>query len=131
VQEGLLDLFFNQTINCERYVQVIAGKFFPQLTEEEILYGWFQQDSATAHTARTVCLCMLCPMSSGTELSAVLFGQHVHPILILVIFSYRVVSRTKFTTGTDDRKNQKKNVCKETANIPAEQLQRVNQNLFR
>jgi hypothetical protein len=35
--------------------------------------------------------------SWGTELSAVLFGQHVHLILILVTFSSRVVSRTIFT----------------------------------
>jgi hypothetical protein len=45
-------VFFNGTIICERYVQVILGQFFPELTEEERLYGWFQQDSATAHTAR-------------------------------------------------------------------------------
>jgi hypothetical protein len=45
-------VFFNETINCERYVQVILGQFFPELTEEERLYGWFQQDSATARTAR-------------------------------------------------------------------------------
>jgi hypothetical protein len=44
-------VFFNKTFNCERYVQVVLGKFFSQLTEEERLYGWFQQDSATAHTA--------------------------------------------------------------------------------
>jgi hypothetical protein len=30
-------------------------------------------------------------MSSGTELSAVVFGQQLHPILILVIFSSAVV----------------------------------------
>jgi hypothetical protein len=36
----------------ERYVQVIIGEFFPELTEEERLCGWFQQDSATANTAR-------------------------------------------------------------------------------
>jgi hypothetical protein len=36
-------------------------------------------------------LCRLCPMSSGTELSAVVFGQHLHPILILVIFSSGVL----------------------------------------
>jgi hypothetical protein len=32
-------VFFNETINCERYVQVILGQFFPKLTEEERLYG--------------------------------------------------------------------------------------------
>jgi hypothetical protein len=44
--------FFHETINCERYVQVILQQFYPELTDEERLYGWFQQDSATAHTAR-------------------------------------------------------------------------------
>jgi hypothetical protein len=90
MQEGLLDLcFFNKTLNGERYVQVILGQLFPELKER--LYGWFQQDSAAAHTARTVYLCRLCPMSSWTELSAVIFGQHVHLILILVTFSSEVV----------------------------------------
>jgi hypothetical protein len=44
--------FFNENSNCERCVLVIIGQFFPQLTEEERLYGWFPQDSATAHAAR-------------------------------------------------------------------------------
>jgi hypothetical protein len=44
-------MFFNETVNCERHVHVILGQIFPQLTEEERLYGWFLQDSATAHTA--------------------------------------------------------------------------------
>jgi hypothetical protein len=52
VQERLLDLFFSETINCERYVQVVLGQFFSELREEERLYGWFQEDSATVHTAR-------------------------------------------------------------------------------
>jgi hypothetical protein len=47
-------VFFNEILNCERYVQVILGQFFPELTEEERLYGWFQQDSVTAHTAHTI-----------------------------------------------------------------------------
>jgi hypothetical protein len=51
-----------------------------------------------------ICLYRLCPMSSGTKLAAVVFGQHVHPILILVIFS-GVLWRAKFITGTPERKN--------------------------
>jgi hypothetical protein len=46
-------VFFYEMINCERYIEVILGQFFSELTEEERLYGWFQQDSATTHTART------------------------------------------------------------------------------
>jgi hypothetical protein len=52
-------LFFNKTINWEGYVQVILGKFFPQLTDAERLYGWFQQDSATPHTAPISMQCSL------------------------------------------------------------------------
>jgi hypothetical protein len=51
-----------------------------------------------------VYLCRLCLMSLGTELSAVVFGQQVHPILILVMFPSEVVSRTKFTTVTPIQK---------------------------
>jgi hypothetical protein len=43
-------MFFNETINYEKYVQAVLGQFFPQLTEEERPCGWLQQDSATAHT---------------------------------------------------------------------------------
>jgi hypothetical protein len=43
---------FNETIHCERYVQVILGILIPQLTEQNKLSGWFLQDSVTAHTAR-------------------------------------------------------------------------------
>jgi hypothetical protein len=44
-------MFFNETVSCERYVRIVLRQFFLELTEEERLYGWFQQDSATAHTA--------------------------------------------------------------------------------
>jgi hypothetical protein len=92
----LLNLrFFNGTINCERYVQVILVQFFPELTEEERLYGWFQQDSATAHIA---CMSMQALIPSGTEISALVFGRHIRPALILMIFSSVVLCRTKFET---------------------------------
>jgi hypothetical protein len=79
---------FNETVNCERHEQVILGQNFPQLTEEERLYGWFQQDSATADTA---CISMqaLPNIFEDTIISSG-FGQH-HLILILVIFSSGVV----------------------------------------
>jgi hypothetical protein len=35
-------VFFKKTVNCERYVQVILGQLFPELTEEGRHYGWFQ-----------------------------------------------------------------------------------------
>jgi hypothetical protein len=81
----LLDLcFFKGTINCERYVQFNLVQFFPKLPEEETFYGWFQQDSATAHIA---CMFMQALTPSGTEISALVLGRHIHPTLILTIFS--------------------------------------------
>jgi hypothetical protein len=43
--------FRNEIINCEKYVEVTLGKFFPELTEEEMLFGWFKKDSDKDHTA--------------------------------------------------------------------------------
>jgi hypothetical protein len=51
-------VFFNETINCERYVQAILWQFFSDLTEEGGgLCGWLQQDSAAAHTAHITYMC--------------------------------------------------------------------------
>jgi hypothetical protein len=38
-------------VNSERYITLILNRFFPELTEEERPYGYFQQDLATVHTA--------------------------------------------------------------------------------
>jgi hypothetical protein len=114
----------------QRYVQIILGQFFPELTKEERLYGWFQQDSATAHTARMSMQAL--SMSLGTDLSAVVCGQHVHPILHLVIFLLWGCLKDKVYKSNPQTEEQlKENIRREIANIPAERLQRVNQNLFR
>jgi hypothetical protein len=44
-------VFFQETINSERYVRLILTPFFRELTEEEKTDGYFVQDNATTHTA--------------------------------------------------------------------------------
>jgi hypothetical protein len=44
-------IFFNDTINAERYRTNILEPFLGHLTEREIEEACFQQDGATAHTA--------------------------------------------------------------------------------
>ena len=44
-------IFYEQTVNAERHRNDILTPFFYELTEKEKSYGWFQQDSATEHTA--------------------------------------------------------------------------------
>jgi hypothetical protein len=101
-------------------------QFFPDLTEEEILYGWFQL-LLTLH----VCLCRLCPISSVTELSAVVFGQHIHLISFLVFFLLGLSEGQSLQSNSVKEGKLKENISKEIANIPAEHLQRVNQDIFR
>jgi hypothetical protein len=70
-------------------------------------------------------------MSSGTELSAVVFGQHVHRILILVIFFFWGCSNDRVYNSNPRTEELKENIRSQIANIPAKQLQKVNENLFR
>ena len=44
-------IFYDDTINAERYRNNILAPFFEQFTDTECRSGYFQQDSATAHTA--------------------------------------------------------------------------------
>jgi hypothetical protein len=39
------------TLHSERYINLIFIRIFPELTEGEILYCYFQKDSAKAHIA--------------------------------------------------------------------------------
>jgi hypothetical protein len=122
-------VFFNETINCERYVWVILGQVFSELTEEERLYGWFQQDSATAHIAHT-CMQGFSRCLRGTKLSAVIFGQHVHLILILVIFFFWGCLMDKVHNHNPRTEELKENIHTEISNISREHLREVNCNLF-
>ena len=45
-------LFFEETVNSKRYCLVLRD-FIGLLGEDEIIYSWFQQDGATAHTANS------------------------------------------------------------------------------
>jgi inhibitor of nuclear factor kappa-B kinase subunit alpha len=81
VQEGLLDLCFliEHLIVKDMYKSFTGSSLTEvQLTEEERLYGWFQQDSATAHTA-----CM--PMQGLSD-----------------VFGDRIISSDIWPAGTPD-----------------------------
>jgi hypothetical protein len=82
--QGLLEVCFltKQLIVKYIYIQVILGQFFLELTEKERLYGLFQQDLATVRTAR-MSMQALSDVFRDRRISS---GQHVHSILILVIF---------------------------------------------
>jgi hypothetical protein len=76
MQEVFLDLHFLTKQLITKDAWVILGQFFSELTQEDSMAGFSKtQLLSTLH----VCLCRLRLMSSGIELSTVVFSQHVHP----------------------------------------------------
>jgi hypothetical protein len=59
-------------------------------------------------------------MSSGTELSAVVFGQRGHLILIFVIFFFWGCLNDKVYDSNPRTDELKENIRREIANVPAE-----------
>lgn len=44
-------IFYDGIVNCVSYVNNILPLFFAQLSQEEKVYGFLQQDSAATHKA--------------------------------------------------------------------------------
>jgi hypothetical protein len=78
----------------------------------------------------SVYLRSLCPISLVTKLPKVVIDQHVHLILNLVFFILRLFEGQSLQQYPPNRRRIKENIRRETANIPAEQLDRVNGNFF-
>jgi hypothetical protein len=121
-------VFFNKTIKCEKYVQIILWQFFPELPEEERLCGWFQQDSSTAHTA-CISLQALSDVFRDRIINSGIWPA-CSPSLNPCEFFFWHYLKDRAYNSNAQMEELKENICREIANIPAEQLQRVNQNPF-
>jgi hypothetical protein len=72
-----------------------------------------------------------CLVFSGTELSEVVFGQHIHHILMPVIFFlWGCLKDQMYNSKPRMEAELKENNLREIANIHAVCLQRVNQNVI-
>jgi hypothetical protein len=121
-------VFFNETVNWERYVQVILGQFFPELTEEEKLYGWFQQFSLTAHIAR-IFIQALSDVFGDRIMSSGIWPAR-SPDLNPYDLLYWGRLKDNVYDNNPSTEELKENICREITNIPGEQLKKVNQNLL-
>jgi hypothetical protein len=68
-------IIFMDTLNSERYINLILNRFFPELTGEETLYGYFQQDLAKVHTAGNS-VAAISDVFSGRVISEGLWPAH-------------------------------------------------------
>jgi hypothetical protein len=104
-----------------RYVQVILGQSFSELAEEERLYGWFQQDSATTHTA-----CMSVHAGFGQCLR----GENYQQWYLASTFTWSNPCdfffwgclKDKVCSNNPRTEELKENIRREISNIPAEHL---------
>ncbi|PNF30394.1 hypothetical protein B7P43_G12868 [Cryptotermes secundus] len=120
---------YNETVNCEKYVHVILGQSFPELTEDERLNGWFQQDSAAAHTAR-VSMQALSDVSRKRIIISDIWAAS-SPDLDPRDFFFCGCLKDRVHSSNPRTEEPKENISREIANILAEQLERVNQYLLR
>jgi hypothetical protein len=122
-------VFFNETINCERYVWINLRQFFLKLTEEERPYGCFQQVSATAHTAR-MCMQALSDVFGDRIISSDIRPARSPDLNSCDIFFCGCLKGKVYSSNPRMEEGVKENIRKEISNIPAEHLQKVNQNLY-
>jgi hypothetical protein len=124
-------VFFNETINSERYVQVILRQFFPDLTEEKRFYGWFQQDSDSAHTVRIRVSMQALSDVFGDRIISRGIWPVLSPDLNPCNFFLMGLFEGQGTNSNPRREELTENIRTEITNIPAEPLQMVNQNFCR
>ncbi|PNF33184.1 hypothetical protein B7P43_G12809 [Cryptotermes secundus] len=113
----------------KRFPVVILGQSFPELTEEERLYGCFQQDSATAHTA-PMSMQALSDVSGNRIISSDIWSAR-SPDLNPRDFFFWGCLKDKVHNSNPRTKELKENIRREIVNIPAEHHQTVGQNFFR
>jgi hypothetical protein len=121
-------IFFEDTLNSDRYVSDILEPFFRELTEEETRYGYFQQDSATARMACILCsVCKTCLMMN--KLSAKAYGHLAPPISLFVTYLWGNLKGKVYKNNPQTAcalKSEIRNVC----SIYGDERQRVFRNLM-
>jgi hypothetical protein len=122
-------VFFNERVNCERYIQVFVRQFFSKLTEEERLYGWFQQTSATAHTTH-MSMQALSNVFRDRIISSDIWPAHSPDLNPCDFFFWGCLKDEVYSNNPRMEQERKENIHREISNIPAEHLQKVNQKLF-
>jgi hypothetical protein len=116
---------FNETINYKRYVQVTLGQFFPELTEEERLWQVLARLSYYPHC--TYVYAGLSDVYREGIISSGIWPAHSPDLNPCDTFFWNFL-KDKVHDSNARMEEPKENIHKEIANIPAEQLERVNQN---
>jgi hypothetical protein len=123
-------IFYHETVNSDRHVRNILVPFFEQLNDDERQYVYFQQDSATAHTARNS-MSALQDMFDGRNISTGFWPPRSSDLSVCEFYLWgklkgKVCRNTPRTA--EALQNEIRNVV---ASISADELQRVSQRFLR
>lgn len=118
------------TVNAARYTEMINGFFLPNLAEMDVGDVWFQQDGATAHTARCS-MDLLRQHFAGRLISS--RGCHVWParspdLAPCDFFLWGYLKSIVYNDRPRTLPHLKNNIRQAIANIPADMLERVQRN---
>lgn len=122
-------IFFHETITGERY-RAILNDFIPQLHDDELQHGFFQQDNAPAHTARDTQQ-YLEQFFDNRLISQNLWPPRSPDLTPLDFYLFGNLKNKIFQNRLQNLEELQVAIEQEINNITAEELQRVFDNLKR
>lgn len=123
-------IFFNGTINAQRYCTDILYPFIGELELSEILNGHFQQDSATAHTAR-VSMALLADVFGDRIISQGLWPPRSPDLTPPDFFFWGAAKATVYKNNPKSIDELKTAISNFTASVTQDMLHNVFANLIR
>lgn len=123
-------IFFNETINAQRYCTQILYPFIGELELSEILNGYFQQDGATAHTAR-VSMALLADVFGDRIISQGLWPPRSPDLSPPDFFFWGAAKATVYKNRPKTIDELKTAISTFTASVTEEMLHRVFGNMNR
>lgn len=123
-------IFYDTTVDSHVYVNSILNNFFPLLTRNERLCGWFQQDSATAHTAENS-MHELRSVYGDRIISRGLWPPRSPDLSPCDFYLWGTLKNKVYASNPHTLQELKDSITREIQAISQHELLRVNQNCFR
>lgn len=120
-------IFFNETINAERYRTLILDEFLNQVHDDEQIMGYFQQDGATPHTA-LVTINYLREFYDNRLISTGLWPPRSPDLTPCDFYLFGHLKNKVFKNRLHNINQLQEAIEEEIRNITPEQLQRVFEN---
>lgn len=123
-------IFFNETVNSERYRANILAPFFQLLSHYERENGYFQQDSATAHTAHNS-LNDIKEVFEDRIISQGLWPPRSPDLTVCDFYLWGTLKNRVYRNNPHSVDELKNSIRTEILKITEEELKRVNANFIK